>query len=98
MDPEDKATQIALRELRKKDRKALHFIYQTLDEAVFEKVSGVATAKEVWDILGKSYRAVGKAKEVRLRMLRSKFELLQMESSKNVGDYVAPFKPYESRW
>ena len=36
---------IELRNARKKDKKALFFIYQAVDENIFERTSGVSSAK-----------------------------------------------------
>nr|CAD1843871.1 unnamed protein product [Ananas comosus var. bracteatus] len=43
-----------LKDCRKKDRKALFFLYQAVDETVFERLSNVKTAKEAWDMLERS--------------------------------------------
>ncbi|KAL7213229.1 hypothetical protein ACSBR2_015854 [Camellia fascicularis] len=41
----------SLRDNRKKDKKALLFLYQAIDEIVFEKISSATTAKEAWAML-----------------------------------------------
>ena len=41
---------------QKKDNKALFFLYQVVDEVVFEKISSATTAKEAWEMLQKSYK------------------------------------------
>nr|CAD1823479.1 unnamed protein product [Ananas comosus var. bracteatus] len=45
------AAKEALKDCRKKDKKALFFLYQAVDEAVFERLSNAKTAKEAWDML-----------------------------------------------
>lgn len=38
-----------LKENRKKEKKALFFIFKEVDEAVFERISSVNSAKQAWD-------------------------------------------------
>ncbi|KAI0519880.1 hypothetical protein KFK09_007341 [Dendrobium nobile] len=76
-----------LKENRKKDRKALFFIYQAVDEIIFERISTVKTAKEAWDTLHASYKGDEKVKMVRLQTLRSQFDMLKMKESESVEEY-----------
>ncbi|XP_020678606.2 uncharacterized protein LOC110096826 [Dendrobium catenatum] len=75
-----------LQELKenRKDRKALFFIYQAVDEIIFERIS---TAKEAWDTLHASYKGDDKVKMVRLQTLRSQFDMLKMKESESVEEY-----------
>ncbi|KAK2991588.1 hypothetical protein RJ640_000959 [Escallonia rubra] len=86
------AQKTALRESRKKDKKALFLIFQGVDESTFEKISDAKTSKEAWEILQKSLQGVEKAKKVRLQSLRVEFETLKMLSSENISDYVTRLK------
>ncbi|KAK2989425.1 hypothetical protein RJ640_017680 [Escallonia rubra] len=86
------AQKTALRESRKKDKKALFLIFQGVDESTFEKISDARTSKEAWEILQKSLQGVEKAKKVRLQSLRAEFETLKMLSSENISDYVTRLK------
>ena len=45
----------ALKELKKKDCKALFFLHQCVDFAHFEKIATATTSKEAWDILVKAF-------------------------------------------
>ena len=76
-----------LKSLRKKDKKALFFIYQGMNESSFEKISSATTSKEAWDILEKSYKGAVKVKKVRLQTLRREFEQLEMKEKEVVADY-----------
>ncbi|KAJ9672017.1 hypothetical protein PVL29_025596 [Vitis rotundifolia] len=49
-----------IRDARKKDKQALSYIYQAIDENTFEKISRANTAKEAWEILEDSYKTVDK--------------------------------------
>ena len=40
-----------LKDMRKREKKALTIIYQAMDEGNFEKISSATTSKEVWEIL-----------------------------------------------
>lgn len=76
-----------LKEDRKKDRKALFFIYQAVDEAIFERISTSLTSKDAWDMLYKTYRGEDKVKMVRLQTLRCEFDGLRMRESESVEDF-----------
>jgi hypothetical protein len=55
--------------------------------AHFEKIAAVASAKEAWEILEKTYAGGDKLKKVKLQTLRRRYELLQMTESESVGDF-----------
>ncbi|KAL4387850.1 hypothetical protein GQ457_09G010590 [Hibiscus cannabinus] len=82
----------ALRDARKRDKRALYFIFQAVDESTFEKISEATTAKQAWEILQKSLQGVEKAKKVRLQSLRAEFEMLKMKNTESIDDYVSRVK------
>ena len=76
-----------LKETRKKDKKALFFIYQAVDEVIFERISTVTSAKEAWDTLHFSYKGNDKVKMMRLQSLRSEFDTLKIKDSESIKNY-----------
>ncbi|GMP38233.1 hypothetical protein CsSME_00009564 [Camellia sinensis var. sinensis] len=63
-----------LRDNRKKDKKALFFLYQAVEEI---------------NMLQKSYKGDEKVKSVRLQTLRGEFESLKMKDSESIFDYFS---------
>ncbi|GKU93614.1 hypothetical protein SLEP1_g7191 [Rubroshorea leprosula] len=78
----------AYRESKKKDKKALYFIHQGVNDEVFEKIEDAATSKQAWDTLMTAYKGAEKVKKVKLQTLRRQYELLQMEFSELVATYI----------
>ncbi|GAV74127.1 UBN2 domain-containing protein [Cephalotus follicularis] len=77
------------REMKKKDKKALYFIHQGVNDEVFEKVIGATSSKLAWDILMTSFKGTDRVKKVKLQTLRCQYELLQMEASETVTEYTS---------
>lgn len=59
-----------LKENKKKDKKALYLVYQSIDKVVFEKISNATTAKGAWEKLQNSYKGNDKVKNIRLQTLK----------------------------
>ena len=45
-----------LKETRSKDKASLYMLYRVVNEAIFEKIFGASTSKELWDILEKVFK------------------------------------------
>ncbi|KAL0345415.1 UNVERIFIED_CONTAM: hypothetical protein Sradi_4372800 [Sesamum radiatum] len=81
------ATDDTLKELRKKDAKALFFIQQAVDDAVFSsRISAATRAKEAWDALRNGYQGTTKVLTVKLQTLRRQFESFRMKEGESVHD------------
>lgn len=52
------------RDAKKKDCKALWYIYQCIDASNFEKIAKAITSKAAWDILVRCYTVDAKVKKV----------------------------------
>ena len=62
-------------------------IHQCVDDAHFEKITGVATSQEAWKILEKCKEGAEQLKKVKLQMMRRQYELMQMENNKKIADF-----------
>ncbi|XP_028089090.1 uncharacterized protein LOC114289543 [Camellia sinensis] len=81
------AQKTALKNSRKRDKKALYLLYQGIDESSFEKISAATTSKEARSILRNSHRGIEKTIRVRLQVLRGKFEMLHMNENESISEY-----------
>ena len=70
----DKAT-LALANV---NSKAMNAIFCGVSPDEFHKISHMETAKEVWTILETTYEGTKKVKDMKLRMLTTRFEELKM--------------------
>ncbi|KAL0438667.1 UNVERIFIED_CONTAM: Retrovirus-related Pol polyprotein from transposon TNT 1-94 [Sesamum latifolium] len=76
-----------LKDLKKKDAKALFFIQQAVDDAVFSsRISAATKAKEAWDALRNGYQGTTKVLTVKLQTLRRQFESFRMKDGESVHD------------
>nr|XP_019702336.1 uncharacterized protein LOC109505004 [Elaeis guineensis] len=78
-----------LRDKRKKDKKALYFIYQAVDESAFEKIAAATTSKEAWEILQNAYKGIEKVKKIHLQTLRESKDLDTMMVDELMGSLQA---------
>lgn len=71
----------------KLDSKARFMMYQCVSSKIFNKISKTTTAKEVWDILMKTYGDGDKNKKVKLQALRRQFKVLIMDEGETMAEY-----------
>ncbi|KAG6535618.1 hypothetical protein ZIOFF_000640 [Zingiber officinale] len=72
-----------------RDSLALSQIHQAIDMSVFVKISTAKTAKQVWDILDKTYRDIDIVQRNNLMVLKRKFEGCMMEKTKTIEAYFS---------
>jgi len=77
----------ALKDLQKKDKKALFFIYQGVDESAFKKIANANTSKQAWEIIQNSYKRAERVKKVQLQTLQKEFESLKMKVKESISNY-----------
>jgi gag-polypeptide of LTR copia-type len=77
-----------LKEKKVADKMNLYILYQGVDEVGFEKVAEVITSKEAWGILQTTYKEADRVKQIRLQTLRGEFEMLRMNNTERVSDYI----------
>ncbi|KAA8534233.1 hypothetical protein F0562_031574 [Nyssa sinensis] len=83
------APKTVLKQSRKTDKKALFFLYQCIDDNTFEKISSASTSKQAWEILKSMHRGIEKTIRVRLQILRSEFESLNMNGAESISEYFS---------
>ncbi|KAH9326869.1 hypothetical protein KI387_007047, partial [Taxus chinensis] len=76
-----------LKELRKKDGKALFYIHQAMHESILPRVAAASQAKTAWDTLQVAYQGKEKVKTAKLQLLRRDFENLAMKDSDSVESF-----------
>eukprot|EP00253_Pinus_taeda_P020487 PITA_20487 len=72
---------------KKKDAKALFFVFQSIHESVFLRIVATTKSKEAWDILKTAYQGMEKVKTAKLQMLRRYFETLSMKESDTIDSF-----------
>jgi gag-polypeptide of LTR copia-type len=77
-----------LKEKKVVDKTTLYILHQGVDEAGFEKVVEATTSKEAWGILQTTYKGADRVKQIRLQTLRGEFEMLRMNNTEGVSDYI----------
>ncbi|WVZ04379.1 hypothetical protein V8G54_025185 [Vigna mungo] len=82
------------KEEQKKDWKekydrALLIIHQCVDDANFEKIQHVVTAREAWNILVRRHSGGEKVKKVRLQALKRQYEHMEMEDNDKVNEFFS---------
>ena len=77
------------KEQKKKDCKALFHIHQNVDSNHYEKISKITRSKEAWDIFAKYYEGSDSVKQVKLQLLRRKYELMLMKDDQRITHYFS---------
>eukprot|EP00253_Pinus_taeda_P010559 PITA_10559 len=72
---------------RKKDAKALVFLYQAVDQSVFPRMAAAKTSKEAWQTLKTAYQGMEKVRTAKLQLLRRDFENPNMKESDNIDSF-----------
>ena len=72
---------------KKKDSKALYFLYQAVHESVFQRITTAKRSKEAWKTLKIAYQGMEKVKTAKLQLLRRDFETLYMKESNNIDSF-----------
>ena len=67
-------------ESRKKDSKALWFLYNFVEDPIFPKIAVATKAHQDWEILEIVYQGTSKVKNAKLQTLRRNFETLVMKN------------------
>ena len=81
------AQKTQLKELRRKDAKALSLIEAAMAETIFPKIAVANYAKKAWDILETNFKGTDKVHTVKLQNTRREFENLQMKENESVVDF-----------
>ncbi|KAH9292546.1 hypothetical protein KI387_042268, partial [Taxus chinensis] len=76
-----------LRDNRKKDSKALFYIFQAVHESFFPRIAAATKSKQAWDILQTTYQGMEKVKTKKLQMLRRDFETIFMKDSDSIDSF-----------
>ncbi|WVZ03895.1 hypothetical protein V8G54_024701 [Vigna mungo] len=76
------------KEKRQLDYKGRMLLHQCISAIIFQKVSKVVTAKEVWGILQEGYGNSRKVKKIRLQALERQYELLCMGKQETIVKYI----------
>ena len=76
-----------MKSYKKKDSKALYFLYQAVHESVFPRRETTKTSKEAWQTLKTAYQGMEKVKTTKLQLLRRDFENLCMKESDNIDSF-----------
>lgn len=72
---------------KKKDAKALFFLFQSVHESVFPRIATTTKSKEAWNVLKTAYQGMEKVKTAKLQMLRRDFETLSMKESDTIDSF-----------
>nr|GEW18171.1 zinc finger, CCHC-type [Tanacetum cinerariifolium] len=72
----------------KKDKTAIAFLYQALQEVQLLQITKHKTAKAVWDALKIRHVGVNRVQQAKQQTLKSEFEMLQMKENESIDSFV----------
>ena len=73
-----------LKEIRKRDAKALFHIQQAVHPSMFSRIAAANTSKEAWEILRREFHGNPKIMAMKLQTLRQTFECLHIKGNESV--------------
>ncbi|CAJ2658384.1 unnamed protein product [Trifolium pratense] len=71
------------------DLKVKNYLFQSIDRTILETILERDTAKNIWDAMRRKYQGSNKVKRAQLQSLRREFEILEMEESESVTEFIA---------
>jgi hypothetical protein len=80
-----------LKNTRKKDSKALFYLFQAVHESIFSRILAATKSKQAWDTLQTAYQGMSKVKTAKLQMLRRDFETIFMKDNESVDSFYTQF-------
>ncbi|XP_070018813.1 uncharacterized protein [Nicotiana sylvestris] len=78
-----------LKEIKKKDAKALCFIQQAVHDTIFSRIAAATASSQAWKILEKEFQGSAKVITVKLQTYRCKFVTLFLKSNESVQTYLS---------
>ncbi|XP_057444033.1 uncharacterized protein LOC130736205 [Lotus japonicus] len=85
-----------LTEAQRKDyqlnAKAKLFLLCALSKSQFDKVDGLATAKEVWEALGLVYEGTANVRQAKVSLLVAEYKTFKMKESESIDDMFGRFQ------
>ena len=78
-----------MKELQKKDAKALLVLQQAVAESIFPSIANAMTSKEAWTILRQEYHGDNKVTGVKRQTLHREFETFFMKENESVQDFLS---------
>ncbi|GKV09408.1 hypothetical protein SLEP1_g20916 [Rubroshorea leprosula] len=85
----EKSPAAEVKDLRKKDAKALLVLQQAVTDSIFPLIANATKSKEAWTILNQEFYGDDKVTIVKLQTLRKEFENLCMKGSESVQDFFS---------
>ncbi|KAH0637940.1 hypothetical protein KY285_035752 [Solanum tuberosum] len=78
-----------LKQIRKKDAKALFFIQQAVHGTIFSRIAATTSSRDAWLIMKIEFQGSSMVNTVKLQSLRRDFETLFMKNNESVQDFLS---------